>query len=193
MDTIYSAKVKLEGITTLLLDKPVLGNKGTNKERSWEEDLNGSIYWTSNGADPKYMVLPTENVMAMLSNGSRGEKIGKLYLKRLLSIGIWINDYEYPFYVNGKKVTWDDVKQNEYHLTRYVVINGKKIEKPRVQLPIGWTFSFDFDVKDNKLQPELVERFLERCGIVEGMGVWRPGSPKPGRHGMFIVKEFETD
>jgi hypothetical protein len=33
-------------------------------------------------------------------------------------------------------------------------------------------------------------KILDRAGVAEGLGAWRPGSPKGGRFGRFSVTDF---
>lgn len=60
----------------------------------------------------------------------------------------------------------------------------------RLILP-SWQAEFSLLLNDEISDPTTLGMVLDRAGMATGLGVWRPGSPKPGPHGRFAVTNLK--
>jgi hypothetical protein len=59
----------------------------------------------------------------------------------------------------------------------------------RLRLP-EWQVRFRVLLNDEIMGVQDFARYIDRAGLAEGLGAWRPGSPKGGRFGRFQVTEM---
>ena len=50
-----------------------------------------------------------------------------------------------------------------------------------------WTAAGDFEVVDDQLTPDIIQRIVTLGGRLKGLGDWRPSSPTPGGFGTFTA------
>lgn len=186
-EVIYGATVTLQGVTSLIMHA-YNSNKtmdGRNPEE-WKEE----IYLSSEPT--KHLVYPFYVLEKFMQNAAKGQKMAKTPLNKLLARGLELTDTEFPMLVNNKKVTITDIEKNNWLWTTPVKIANAKVPKVRVLLPAEWSITFQFNITEKSLLADSMKRFFEVAGYQEGMGQWRPGSPKPGKFGQFILANFEV-
>jgi hypothetical protein len=183
----YGVEVELTGITKLLMHA-YNANKtmdGRNPDE-WKEE----VYLSSNSS--KHLVYPHWVIDAFMRNAAKGQKLAKSALNKILARGVVLTDLEVPVLVDGKQVTIKDIEANKWLWTTTVQIGKAKVQKTRVHLPQGWSIKFRFNVIEKVLLADSLKRFFEVAGYQEGLGQWRPGSPKPGKFGQFICTRFNV-
>lgn len=129
--------------------------------------------------------IPGEAVQAMLVEGSRKAKQGREF------VSVSVEEDRIPIQYKGPRDR-DELWADE----RFVSTVGVKVGQARVMRtrPIfrNWTLQFTVTLEDGaSVNPGDVERALTSAGRLVGIGDWRPGSPRGGRHGRFTVEAFE--
>ena len=59
----------------------------------------------------------------------------------------------------------------------------------RMTLPL-WRAEFSLLLNDEISDVQTLGMVLDRAGMATGLGTWRPGSPKPGRFGRFVISDM---
>lgn len=189
-ELIYSARVSIEGVTELLMHKCgdlSAGKKKTrNAETDYSDEWKKTVYLSRDGI----VVMPSMNLEAMMREASKGQKIGKNFLTRIVPTGVSVSEFEAPILVENKTITINDVEKNSWIRMFPVVLKGQRITRTRAAIPIGWEINFTVEVLSKILVPEIMESLLRDAGELAGLCDWRPGSPKPGKFGQFDLKEF---
>jgi hypothetical protein len=128
--------------------------------------------------------LPGEAIQAMLVEGSRKSKQGREF------VSVTVEEDRVPLEYKGPRdrdALWKDDK--------FVHSSPVKVGQARVMrtrpLFRNWKLRFSVSIEDDAtVNPSDVERALTEAGRKVGLGDWRPGSPRGGRMGRFIVEEF---
>jgi hypothetical protein len=129
--------------------------------------------------------IPGDALQTMLVEGSRKSKQGREF------VSVSVEEDRVPLEYTGprdREGLWAD--------DRFVHTVGVKVTTSRVMRtrPIfrNWKVSFNITIEDDaSINPDDVERALTTAGRMVGIGDWRPGSPRGGRHGRFVVEKFE--
>ena len=191
-NVIYSANVTIEGLTELLMHK--CGNIGgngkvaTSRETDYSEEWVETTYTNPEG----HVCLPSMNLEAMLRDASKGQKIGKHFMSKLVPTGCMVREFEPVVTIKGKTITIDDIRKNGWIRAFPAVVVGKRVMRIRTSLPAGWRVSFTIDVISRMLTAEVMENLMETAGYSAGLCDWRPGAPKPGKFGQFEPVRFEV-
>lgn len=135
--------------------------------------------------------LPVEALQAMLVEGARKSKQGRDFVSVSARGLTEATEDRIPLEYKGPRKRdelWND--------KAFVHTVGVKVTTSRVMRtrPIfkKWKASFAIEIEDDAtVNPADVERALTVAGRMVGLGDWRPGSPRGGRHGRFIVEEFK--
>ncbi len=129
--------------------------------------------------------IPGEALQTMLVEGSRKAKQGREF------VSVTVEEDRVPLEYKGprdREGLWADDK--------FVHTVGVKVTTSRVMrtrpLFRNWRVSFTITIEDGAtVNPGDVERALTTAGRMVGLGDWRPGSPRGGRHGRFVLDSFE--
>jgi hypothetical protein len=127
-------------------------------------------------------VLPATCLARCLRDGATAWKMGKN-----TSRGIVVED--------DAKIIYDGPRDGNllYENKRFISVarSGRGTAIVRIQFP-EWRLSYRMLVNDDIVTPQILAQIADRCGIAEGIGTWRPGSPKGvGSHGRFKVVQLE--
>lgn len=190
-ELIYQAKVELEGLTPLLMHKcSNLEKTPTSPETDYSNEWRGTAYIAADGKNNA--ICPAINIEAMLRDASKGQKIGKSPMTRLVPTGISVQEFEIDILSDGKTFTLDDIEKRNWIFRCPSVVQRKRIMRVRSCIPIGWTMNFTIDVTNSLLTKEIVKDLFVRSGYMAGLMDWRPGAPKPGKFGQFDLTKFEV-
>jgi len=185
-ETVYSVKVGLEGVTSLLMHKintiQPAGKKKVDYSDGWER----TTY-----LDKDVIVsIPKLNIEAMIVGCKKYYK--KNSPEQNLYNGIEIVEFEVPVLFNKKPITLKDIKDNDWIFLAPVVIKGDRVMRARTCIPPGWYLEFTILCQDVTITPKMIKEALGICGNDVGLCDWRPGAKKPGKFGKFEVVKFEV-
>lgn len=112
-------------------------------------------------ADP---IMPAQNLQRCLRDGATAWKLGKDTYRAIVVENDSPIDYEGPR---------DAVEM--YADPRYVSIarTGRGTMAVRVRIP-DWQASYRLLVNDEIIDPTMLAKIIDRAGIAEGLGTWRP-------------------
>lgn len=185
----YMIKVTIKGTNNILLHKYTVTS---TKPGPRSQIANYSDEWkkgTYLDMDNKYVILPWQNLMASIFDGCKGERLGKLYLTRLVHTSLRVLEDSH-FLIKGKKITLQDIEDNDWIYLTGAVITGRRIDRSRTMLPKGWEATFMLWNKE-PFDLDLTKRIIETAGERAGIGDWRPSAPKkPGPYGTFEVVDM---
>jgi hypothetical protein len=149
---------------------------GTEGTFSYGEDLQGDSSFEGY-ADP---VLPADNMQRCLRDAAVDWKKGK-EVGRAVAVE------------NDATITYDGPKDAlaMYNDGRYYHVKptGRGGVAVRLMLPT-WQAKYSLLLNDEISDVRTLGMVLDRAGMATGLGTWRPGSPKPGRYGRFVVSNL---
>jgi len=120
-------------------------------------------------------VLPAQNLQRCIRDGATAWKLGK-DTKRAIVVE------------NDAELVYDGSKDANvmYEESRFVSAGRTKrgTMAIRVRIP-NWSASYNILVNDEIIDPGVLAKILDRSGIAEGIGTWRP------MHGRFAVSQLE--
>jgi len=183
--------IELTGLTAILIHKgtTVTKTKSRRADAKYDQEWQQTCYVDSDG----YVCIPDLNLEAMILAAGRSRKVGKHYLKKYIAYAVVVEQTMVRMLVNGKPVTLQDVADNDWIFVTGAVVDGKRIDRYRVQIPAGWQLRFQIGLDDCLLKPEMLHEILIDGGRQEGLCDWRPGAPKkPGKFGQFYVSRFDV-
>lgn len=194
-EVIYEATVGIKGTHHLLIQKYVpaddvqVKSAVTDYSQEWKKALH--LNYPGN----EYLVMPDVNLEMTIRHASKGKKIGKNFMTKIVPTGISVTDMEIPILdSNGNKITVQDLEEREWYYTCPVVIGKSRVMKTRARIPQGeWNLDFTIAVYSPLLSSNILKALIEEAGYSSGLGVWRPSSPSPGKYGQFEVTKFEID
>ena len=147
------------------------GYWGTEGEFVYGPDLDGDSRF--DGFSDPY--LPAQNLQRCIRDGATAWKLGK-DTKRAIVVE------------NDAELIYDGPKEANamYADSRYASIapTGRGTMAVRVRIP-HWSASYNLLVNDEIIDPMTLAKILDRAGIAEGLGTWRP------MHGRFQVTSLE--
>lgn len=147
------------------------GYWGTEGTFSYGSDLNGDSEF-SGFSDP---VLPAQNLQRCIRDGATAWKLGK-DTKRAIVVE------------NDAELIYDGPRDAAlmYEDPRFVSIapTGRGTTAVRLRLP-AWEATYRLFVNDEIIDPQTLGKILDRSGIAEGLGTWRPAN------GRFIVSQIK--
>jgi len=190
-------RVKIKGNQPLLLHKYTVATVSDVPTRktfgaSYADEWVKGTYVNEDGI----VVMPAANIKACIYDGSKGQKKGKVALTRVVNSTLIISPFETPIkcLVDGRlnEITIEDIKTNRWIYVCGCVVQGRRVDRSRTQLPTGWEIEFEVMTKNDDLNKADIQALLESAGRSAGLGDWRPSSPKkPGVFGTFDVVAFE--
>ena len=190
-------RVKIKGNQPLLLHKytvATVSNVPTRKTfgLSYADEWVKGTYVNGQGK----IIMPAANIKASIYDGSKGQKKGKVALSRIVNSTLIISPFESPIkcLIDGKveEITLENIKANDWIYVCGAVVTGRRVDRSRTQLPIGWEIEFEIVTKNEDLSKEDIKALLEVAGISAGLGDWRPSAPKkPGIFGTYDIVAFE--
>lgn len=121
-------------------------------------------------------VLPAHNIEAVLLEGAKKNKNGKL-----IQSGVFVA--EDPLLVfDGSQKTADELWDGGEHALMVAVRVGKnRVMRTRPMIPEGWTAEVVIHYDQQIVEESVIRQALEVGGREKGMGDWRP------KYGRFVV------
>jgi hypothetical protein len=182
--------VHIQGTQPILLHKyftkaDKAHNDFTDYDSEW---ITGTHLNTDEEMDPadRFVVIPQDMIMGCLFNACKGEKLGKVFLTRVVSTSIKVKEIEYPLTYKNKLIKILDIKNNNWIDQRGAVVTGRRVDRSRTMIPKGWELKFELMTTGVFEDEKLLTRILTKAGTDAGLGDWRPSSPKkPGPYGTF--------
>jgi len=189
--------VIIKGTNTLLLHKYAAASVSEPKTRltTGKDSINYTDEWIKGTYlnNKGQVVLPWTNIFACLFDGSKGYKKGKTSFTRIIYTSLAILDSEPLILIDGKPITVDMIRENDWLFTSGAVVTGRRIDRIRTAIPAGYEISFGIATKPNNILSESdIKTILVNAGLQAGLGDWRPSAPKkPGPYGTFEVISFK--
>jgi hypothetical protein len=136
------------------------GYWGTEGTFTYGTDLDGDSSFEG-FADP---ILPAQNLQRCLRDGATAWKLGK-------------DTYRAIVVENDSPIEYDGPRDatEMYADPRFVSIarTGRGTMAVRVRIP-DWQASYQLLVNDEIIDPGMLAKIIDRAGIAEGLGTWRP-------------------
>jgi hypothetical protein len=148
------------------------GNEGTF---TYGADLDGDSTFSGFG-EP---FLPAQNLQRCIRDGATAWKLGKDTRRAI------VVENDAPLLYNGPRdaaLMYDD--------SRFVSIapTGRGTMAVRLRIP-QWIATYQMLVNDEIIDPQTLAKILDRAGIAEGLGTWRPTN---GRFQVTQLDELEV-
>ena len=153
--------------------------------------------------DGTHVVIPQDNFASMLMKaGARVTLKGKTTYKSLTQSSILFEQMYMAFFSNGTTLAWkaideitgdfkaqaDRVKALGFRLfmKRAAIGQAKHVRvRPRFE---QWSVEGSFEVIDDAVTDDVLQRIWEEAGKYIGLCDWRPGSKQsPGPYGRFVA------
>lgn len=191
-------RVKIEGVTPMIIDNGQTANplnsyakklkELTGKRNKSEEDIEkllmvqweAGLYWN----DKIGLYMPNENMSAGFYKAAKKNKLGKS-----CSAVTFTDPLGFPI-ITKNHTDFQALKADpENKLQKIVVIQKAKTLSCR---PIfkEWKMNFELEFENAEINPTDVKLILNTWSRSIGIGVWTPGSPRPGVHGKFIIESM---
>lgn len=192
-------KVEIVGITPMIihngrganpLDPYAKKMKGlTSKRNKTDEDIHElllaqwecGLYWD----DELGLYMPSENLYAAFHKAAKKFKLGNK-----CSAVSFPAPLGYPIITEGH-TNFQELKSNPNNkFVKTVVVQKSKTISCR---PIfhQWALNFDLEFETTTIDANEIKTVLSCLAQRIGLGVWTPGSPKPGSHGKFLIKKLQ--
>ena len=147
------------------------GYWGTEGTFNYGPDLDGDSKFRG-FADP---FLPAQNLQRCIRDGATAWKLGK-DTKRAIVV-----DGDTPLLYEGPR---DAELMYEDGRFASIAPTGRGTMAVRLRLP-KWAATYRLLVNDEIIDPQMLAKILDRAGIAEGLGTWRP------MHGRFRVMQLD--
>jgi hypothetical protein len=125
-------------------------------------------------------ILPAANLQRCLRDAATAWKLGKDVSRSTIVENDAVISYDGPREARAM------LQDGRYYSCRP---NGRGNMAIRMILP-SWVVRFNVLINDEIMGDRDFAKILDRAGVAEGLGAWRPGSPKGGRFGRFQVTEL---
>jgi len=192
LDKVY---VKIKGVTPMIIQNGRCANpldpyakrmkSLTSKKNKTEDDLyliletqwEASLYWN----DKIGLYMPSENMNAAFYKGAKKHKLGNK-----CSGVIFPDPVGYPIITDFHNDIEQFRQDKKNRFIKPVVVQRAKTISCR---PIfnNWSLNFDLEFEREVWDVNEIKTILQTMSNRIGLGVWTPGSPKPGIHGKFII------
>ncbi len=192
-------KVSIVGVTPMLLHNGQTANplnyyakkmKGlTSKRNKTEEDIEellmvqweSALYWN----DEIGLHMPSENLYAAFYKAAKKFKLGVKCAAVSFPEAIG-----YPIITENHTNLAALKADHRNKFVKTVVVQKSKTISCR---PIfnTWSMDFDLEFETTTLDANEIKMILVCLAQRIGLGVWTPGSPKPGIHGKFLIKKLQ--
>lgn len=192
------AEVEIVGLAPLLMHKYVMGESISDPKKKpikdaeyWEkisQEWRQTAYWD----DKIGLYIPSDAVEACMKNGGKSVKIGRGTATKSVEAGVNIHSEFLKIPVitpDGEEVkSLDDIEDLEWILVKPVRVpprTGARIERKRVQIPVGWKAKFKVIVNTDVITRNTFETVLRNAGMTAGLLNWRP------KYGRFDVENIK--
>lgn len=186
---------KIRGVTPMIIQNGRCANpldpfakkmkSLTSKKNKTEDDLHliletqweASLYWNEKIG----LHMPSENMLAAFYKGAKKHKLGNK-----TSAIIFSDPIGYPI-ITEFHDDFEKFRANtQNRFIKPVVVQRAKTISCR---PIfnNWSMNFDLEFEREVWDVNEIKTILMTMSNRIGLGVWTPGSPKPGIHGKFII------
>jgi len=185
----YGVDVQIVGFTPLMMHKMTIGQlqpKANTPDTDYSEEWIKTCY---TAADAQTLICPASNLESMLIAVSAGKKIRKTPLNKLVS-QLNFTEFEMPLILDGKALTIDSVKKNNWIDIRGVVVQRNRVARARACIPAGWTVDFHIESRTALISAEYLKSLFEEAGELVGLMDYRP--QRKGKFGQFEVSKFEV-
>lgn len=190
----YTVHATIKGIAPLMQHRypmPELstlskGGKKSTGAVDYTQEWRDYFYATDDGE----IYQPSSHIEGTLVKASVNFKVtgkrGKSY-KDLIVANIIVDPERI---LHGMKVPEEldtDADKRLYIDMRPVIVNRARVPRMRPCFKTGWELSFDIQVGDDEIQPELLQDILALAGKTVGIGDYRP------KFGRFNVVQYTTE
>lgn len=192
-------RVQIIGATPLLLHNGRTANpldpyskkmkSLTSKRQKTEEDIQELllVQWESGlyFSDKIGLYMPSENMFAATYKAAKKHKLG------VKCGGISFSAVPgFPILTENAK---DFVRMKEDPKNKFVKTVVVQKSKTISCRPIfeEWALNFELEFEPTIIDANEIKTILVTMSQRIGLGVWCPGSPKPGIHGKFLIKSME--
>jgi hypothetical protein len=183
-------KVTIEGETYIQHRRPT-----PSEQASWEEHCEKTLKVSHKEIYNPYSCyrdsddvayIPFEHIRGSLIQAGSGQKMKGKGSKTLKSVakGVAIR-------VCPDKIYFDNRKSHDFVDERWGKINDSQVMLRRPAFSPGWKATFELVVDDSELKESDVRQLIERAGN-QGIGDYRPSSPRGGTFGCFKASSFEV-
>jgi hypothetical protein len=188
----YTVDVTVRGISPLIQHRfpmPDLGNlsKGGTKHtgaKDYSQEWRDYFYATPEGE----IYQPSSHFEGALVKAAVNFKVtgkrGKSY-KDLIVANIIIDPERIPHNMKVPEELDADADKPLYLDVRPVIVQRARVVRIRPTFKTGWELSFEIQVGDDEIQPELLQDILMLAGKTVGIGDYRP------KFGRFSVVKYE--
>jgi hypothetical protein len=128
------------------------------------------------------LILPAHVLDSCVREGSRKIKLGKQASAGAIVEG---DGAFYPVGVSDLNKIFAD-EQSHYRVA--VKVGTAKVIRNRPRFKAGWSAEFSVLIDDSVIEIEQILQALENAGKLVGIGDWRPGAPRGGSFGRFVVE-----
>jgi hypothetical protein len=122
-------------------------------------------------------VLPAHNLEAVLLEGAKKNKNGKL-----VQGGAFVVDDPELVFTGSEKSVDELWEGGEHALMVSVKVQRNRVMRTRPLIPTGWSVTMDIRYDPTIVPPESIMQALEVAGVERGIGDWRP------KYGRFVVE-----
>lgn len=196
---IDTMSVEISGITPMILHNGRTANPLdsyakkmkalTSKRNKTEEDIEelllvqweSGLYWN----DEIGLYMPSENLYAAFYKSAKKFKLGVK-----CSAVSFPEPLGYPILTPNHK-NFNALKADPTNkFVKTVVVQKSKTISCRPIFNV-WDLNFELEFETTTIDANEIKTIL--CAMAQrvGLGVWTPGSPKPGTHGKFIIKSMK--
>lgn len=180
------------GMSPLLQHNPAgsmkLAKKGLSKKNipEPEDEAEAGVYRTPDGE----FGAPVIWFRAAMLEAAKGERIGKIGAKSVISGGVMMEDIDEVVPLLNAENGMEPIEEYEIDIRRAKVQNaGVLRSRPRFK---GWGCRFDLIVDEEIISmKDHVIPLLQKAGVVCGVGDFRP--QKMGTFGRFRVVAYEAN
>lgn len=167
--------VTITGIRPLLHNAFIQDNSDTAKKGAVYDDLQEAKKRLIKGHDGSVCQPAVHLEGCLVKAGAEFKFQGKKTYKDILKAGIFVE----PAYIPHKIPDWTIDKQR-------VVVNRAGILRCRPRFD-DWSLDFTILVREQRLQPKVIEEILQHAGRFHGIGDYRP------RYGLFKIERFDVE
>lgn len=128
------------------------------------------------------VIVPARVLTSALAAGARKLKLGKD-----VSAGVLVLD-DAPLSYRGSKDPNVLARDPAARFRTSVKVGQSRVMRTRPRFENGWSLTFSVSVQPDIIDPSKIRECVEAAGKYVGIGDWRPGAPRGGPFGRFVVK-----
>jgi hypothetical protein len=161
------------------------GGKKSTGSKDYTQEWRDYFYATADGE----IYQPSSHIEGALLKAAVNFKVagkrGKSY-KDLISMSVIVDPEMIPHCVKVPDELDTDADKLLYLDMRPVIVQRARVVRIRPCFKAGWELSFDIQVTDDEIHPDLLQDILTLAGKTVGIGDYRP------KFGRFNVVGFQT-